>query len=119
MIIGWIDHDYLGWAIENKVSFFVFTLDRLRAALQQAKKMELSARIHLELETGIHRTGFCTDQLSEVFEILDNNKYHLKLEGLCTHYAGAEDYINYDWVRKQIKAFDRLCKLFEENRFSP
>jgi len=119
MIMGWVDHDYLGWAIENKVSFFVFTLDRLQATLQQAKKMDNSARIHLELETGMHRTGFCADQLPEVFEILDNNEEHLELEGLCTHYAGAEDYINYDRVRDQITTFNRLCKLFEENRFSP
>lgn len=119
MIMGWIDHDYLGWAIENEVSFFVFTLDRLKATLQQAKQMEKPARIHLELETGMHRTGFCADQLPEVFEILENNQGHLELEGLCTHYAGAEDYINYDRVRKQITTFNHLCKLFEENRFSP
>jgi len=119
MIMGWVDHDYLEWAINKGVSFFVFTPERLKATLQQAKKMEMRARIHLELETGMHRTGFCADQLPEVFELLANNKKYLQLEGLCTHYAGAEDFTNYDRVENQIKTFDRLCKLFEENQFSP
>ena len=119
MIMGWVDDDYLEWAINKEVSFFVFTPERLSATLKQAKKMDKPARIHLELETGMHRTGFCADQLPEVFEMLANNKKHFRLEGLCTHYAGAEDYINYDRVEKQIKTFDRHCTLFEENRLSP
>lgn len=119
MIMGWIDHDYIEWAIENDVSFFVFTLERLKATLQQAKKMDKPARIHLELETGMHRTGFGADQLTEVFDILEQNPNHLKLEGLCTHYAGAEDYVNYDRIRYQIKTFDYLCRLFEDHNLSP
>lgn len=119
MIMGWVDDDYLEWAINKEVSFFVFTPERLRATLEQAKKMEKPARIHLELETGMHRTGFCADQLPEVFEMLSNNRNCFRLEGLCTHYAGAEDYVNYDRVEKQIETFNRLCTLFEGNRFSP
>lgn len=119
MIMGWIDHDYLEWAIRKDVSFFIFTPERLKATLETAKKLDKPARIHLELETGMHRTGFCADQLPEIFELLSNNKNDLKLEGLCTHYAGAEDYTNYDRVRKQIKIFNGLCKLFEENQLLP
>lgn len=119
MIMGWVDHDYLKWAINKEVSFFVFTPARLKATLRQAKKLGKPARIHLELETGMHRTGFCANQLPEVFELLSDNTEHLKLEGLCTHYAGAEDYINYDRVQKQIKTFNRLCRLFEDNQLSP
>src|SRR6056297_1605357 len=65
MIMGWVDDDYLEWAISHDVSFFVFTPERLKATIEQAKKMKKKARIHLELETGMHRTGFCADQLSE------------------------------------------------------
>lgn len=119
MIMGWIDHDYLEWAITKSVSFFVFTPERLKETLITAKELDTCARIHLELETGMHRTGFCADQLPEVFELLSNNKNYVKLEGLCTHFAGAEDYTNYDRVREQIKTFSHLCKLFEENQLSP
>lgn len=119
MIMGWVDQDYLSWAIKNEVSFFVFTPERLKATLQEAQKMDKPARVHLELETGMHRTGFRADQLPDVFDLLSNNKDQISLEGLCTHFAGAEEYTNYDRVRKQIKTFDELCKLFESNNLSP
>lgn len=119
MIMGWVDHDYLEWTIRNDVSFFVFTPERLEAALQQAKKLGKPARIHLELETGMYRTGFSSDQIPAVIKLLSDNKKHLKLEGLCTHYAGAEEYSNYYRVQSQIAQFNRFCHLFEEKQLSP
>jgi len=119
MIMGWVDDDYLQWAISHDVSFFVFTPERLKAAIEQASKMEKKARIHLELETGMHRTGFCADQLPEAFELLQNNKENLVLEGLCTHYAGAEDYTSFGRIERQIEKFNRLCELFDEKNLSP
>ena len=119
MIMGWIDSDYLEWAIMNNVSFFVFTPERLYQTLNVAKKLEKPARIHIELETGMHRTGFCEDQLPDVFHTLSRNKDYLKLEGLCTHYAGAEDYANFDRVTKQIKTFEKLCSRFRQKNLEP
>jgi len=46
MIMGFIDDDYLHWAIERDVSFFVFTLHRLRNVAAVAKKMNRAARIN-------------------------------------------------------------------------
>lgn len=117
--MGWIDDDYLEWAIKNQISFFVFTPERLRATLRQAKKLDMKARIHLELETGMFRTGFNEDQLPEVTELLLNKSRYLKLEGLCTHYAGAEDYNNYDRVQRQVTTFNRLCTMFENKQLRP
>jgi len=119
MIMGWVDDDYLEWAIDNDVSFFVFTPERLKATIKRAKIMGKQARIHLELETGMHRTGFCENQLREVFKLLIGNKEYLNLEGLCTHYAGAEDYTSFDRIKKQIEEFNRLCDLFDKMKLSP
>ncbi|HKK63431.1 MAG TPA: alanine racemase, partial [Bacteroidales bacterium] len=58
MILGWIDHDELDYAIMNDISFYVFTFERLKAAAKTAKILSKRARIHIELETGMHRTGF-------------------------------------------------------------
>ena len=59
MIMGFVDDDYLEWAIENDISFFVFTQERLDAVCNISKKTTKPARVHIELETGMHRTGFC------------------------------------------------------------
>jgi len=119
MIMGWIDDDYLDWAIKEEISFFVFTIERLRATLQKAKNLDKQAKIHLELETGMHRTGFCANQLTTVFNLLQQNSQYLHLEGLCTHYAGAEDFNSFDRVRGQINTFNTLCDLFKAQDLHP
>ncbi len=113
MIMGFIDDDYLPWAIDKKASFFVFSSERLEAAIQTAKKQGRPARIHLELETGMYRTGFCEDQLPDVIQLLQENHAHLVVEGLCTHYAGAENYVNIERIEDQIESFHRICQMLE------
>jgi len=119
MIMGFVDDDYLEWAIEKDVSFFVFTLERLRATIAQAQAMRKPARIHLELETGMHRTGFCEDQLDEVIRLIRDNQEHLTLEGLCTHFAGAEDLGSRQRIENQIDTFNRLCSELYEQGLEP
>ncbi len=119
MIMGFVDDDYLKWVIEQDISFFVFTLERLNAAIQQAQKMDKPARIHLELETGMHRTGFCEDQLREVAALVQENREHLLIEGLCTHYAGAEDFSVADRIHNQIDTFKRLCNQLSSQGLQP
>ncbi len=109
MIMGFIDHDQLDWAIGNGISFFAFTFERLQAALAAARRVGKPARVHIELETGMHRTGFCDDQLAELSRLLEQNAEQLHPEGLCTHFAGAEDAANYGRVKRQIAAFHAGC----------
>jgi len=116
MILGFIDNDYLEWAIEERVSFYVFTMDRLQATLAAAKKLDRPARIHIELETGMHRTGFTEAQLPTVFDIMESNQEHLVFEGLCTHFAGAEDLKNIDRIKDQIEIFNRLRKKADKRK---
>ena len=110
MIMGWIDADQLEWAILNNVSFYVFTHDRLKAACGIAKKLNKRARIHLELETGMHRTGFTGNDLEKVSRYIQRYKKHLFLDGICTHYAGAESINNYERIRGQISSYNNQVR---------
>jgi alanine racemase len=94
-------------------------MERLHAVKKIAKKTSKPARIHVELETGMHRTGFLPNELTEVAEILTKNDKTIILEGLCTHFAGAEHMANYDRVQKQIKRFKRTCEWFHDFGLKP
>lgn len=119
MIMGWIDNDELAWAIEHDVSFYVFTRDRLKAACRVASELNKPARIHLEIETGMHRTGFCEDELPDVIKMLEEFQGDVELEGVCTHYAGAETISNYERIQDQISTFNRLCSWLSEKGIKP
>lgn len=121
MIMGMVEGDELEWAIHRGISFFVFETDRLQQAIAIARKRNLKARIHIELETGMNRTGFEEEQLDEVAEMINQNREYLEIEGICTHYAGAESIGNYLRIQNQIKNYDRmttrLCELGVEAKY--
>lgn len=119
MIMGFIDDDSLDWAIENDISFFVFTMERLKAVERAAKRTENPARIHIELETGMHRTGFTDEQLEEVVKILKSNSENITLEGICTHFAGAESLENFGRIIDQIKTYKQKERWFQDRGLEP
>lgn len=114
MIMGMIENHSLPWIIQNDIGFYVFELDRLHAAILEAKKLKKKAKIHIEVETGFHRTGFEWHELETLFNILSVNFEHLECCGLCTHYAGAESINNYVRIQEQIKNYREFKNWFTE-----
>lgn len=113
MIMGYSDDEGLKWSIENEISFYVFDLSRLEKALDFSKIVGKPAHIHLELETGMNRTGLDEADLIKALEIIKANQIYLKPVGVCTHYAGAESVANYKRVQEQIIEYKRMCRLFD------
>lgn len=119
MIMGMIDDEELEWVITNNIHFYVFEMERLKAALKTAKRVSKKALIHIDVETGMNRTGFESESLDEVIALFDSNAAYLQLEGLCTHYAGAESVGNYLRVQNQIKNFNAIYQYFCDKRLPP
>lgn len=117
MIMGMMDKSDIQWAIENNISFFVFGPERMADALTVAKRLKKPARIHLELDTGMNRTGFDKPELMAAVETLGKNASHFIVEGICTHYAGAESFANHYRVQKQMKEFTKQCKWLSAQGF--
>lgn len=114
MIVGMINNNVIAWAIERDVSFFIFELDRLQAAVREAKRIGKPARIHLHLETGMNRLGLDPDTFKEIVRLLKDNHQYLSLDGLSTHYAGAESVGNYVRIQEQIDRFREYTEWFED-----
>lgn len=109
MIMGMIENQQLEWAIENGIEFYLFESDRMEAALKAAKKAGKPAKVHLEIETGMNRTGFETDALHTVLACIKSNPDHLVAKGLCTHLAGAESIANFKRVTDQQERFKQIA----------
>lgn len=118
MIMGMIDDESLPWIIDNGIGFYVFDFDRLSAAVKVAKQLGKRARIHVEIETGFHRTGFEWEEREDLLAAIEQNKGCLELQGLCTHYAGAESVANYVRVKAQIANYLEYKKWFNEHGIS-
>lgn len=119
MIMGYMANEELSWAIRHRIQFYVFEMDRLRAAIETAQSIGEKAIIHLEVETGMNRTGFEEESFPEIFKLLHANEQYLQLEGLCTHYAGAESISNYVRVQQQIKKYQEIYETFCQQNLRP
>jgi alanine racemase len=119
MIMAMLDDHHLEWAVENDISFYVFDMDRLRGAVRAARKVGRPARVHLEVETGLNRTGFEECELEEVAALIGRNPDAVRVDGLCTHYAGAENVANYRRIIEQFGLFKKRVKWFTERGIQP
>jgi alanine racemase len=103
MVMGWISPEDLSEAIEGGYEFFVFESTRLKQAIEIAKQIKIKAKIHLEVETGLNRTGFSNNDFQQALKLIRNNLDYLQIKGLCSHLAGPESIANHVRVKSQIK----------------
>jgi alanine racemase len=101
MVMGWMDDDDLGWVIENQIEFFVFDIAQDWRKLIPAV-MAKPALIHIEMETGMNRTGMTMKELKIAVEFSLKTLIILCLKGLCTHLAGAESIANHVRIQNQL-----------------
>lgn len=119
MVMGWIHPKDMEWAVKHGIEFYVFELGTLMGALKAAKKLEKEALIHLEIETGMNRTGLTNAELRQAVKIIKENNKLLHVRGLCTHYAGAESVSNYVRIQNQYKNFNRTYKWLARRSIVP
>ncbi len=119
MIMGYLSKDDIPWAIQNDVEFYIFEFGRLKDAINAAKNTNKKALVHIEIETGMNRTGFDESQISELINILKQNGNYIDFKGLCTHYAGAESHENNDRVNAQIQLYKTIQQRFADEDLIP
>lgn len=92
--------------IDNDIVVGVSSCEFLDEVNKQDKKM----RVHIEIETGMGRTGVKVNLLDEFLAKLEGSK--VIVEGVYTHLSSAD--IDYEFTNKQIRIFeDALLKIKE------
>jgi len=100
--------------LKMKSSFFVYDDKRLLKAIEIAKKLNKKAIIHIEIETGLNRTGYLPKNIPNLSKIVKENSNYLNVKGICSHLAGAESISNYVRIKSQISSFNKSVKSFEK-----
>lgn len=119
MVMGWLCDENIGDAIEKGIEFFVFSIERLNTAIKYARALNLKAKIHLETETGMNRSGLDFKELNCAIDIIKENRSYIEIAGLCTHLAGAESISNYFRIQNQLLKYNKMLANFESNNLSP
>ncbi|WP_299001415.1 alanine racemase [uncultured Tenacibaculum sp.] len=117
MIMGMIHNSQIEWAVENNIEFYVFEIDRLQVAVEAARKLKIPAKIHIEIETGMNRTGFVLKDIAKVLAYVQENLEYLVVKGICSHLAGAESISNYKRITDQQKKFRKAINKINQHEF--
>jgi Alr-MurF fusion protein len=71
------------------------------------------SKIHLKLDTGMHRLGFESADIQQVIAILNKNK-NIKVAAIFTHLAASEAAIHDGFTRLQVERFSEMYDLISE-----
>lgn len=119
VVMGWIAPNKIKSAISRGIEFFVFNIERLNDTIKQAKNLGIKAKIHLEAETGMNRTGLNLEELKKAITLINENRDCIDLVGFCTHLAGAESVSNYVRIHNQLKNYKKLLEVIESHGLQP
>lgn len=111
LVLGYTLPSRVEGAIQNNISLTISTLD----ALEHLSAFKSPPKIHIKIDTGMHRQGFFLKDLPQVIKILKQLK--LFPEGLYTHLAAAKDRLYPSYSFKQIEDFKKADELFKKAGF--
>ena len=91
LILGAIYNENISELINNNITSTVFDYKTALNISSIAKKLNKVAKIHIKIDTGMTRIGFCAndDSVKEIYKIskLDN----IEIEGLFSHFSKADE----------------------------
>ena len=92
--------------ISSNIIVGVSSIDFLKKTMEYDKKI----RVHVELETGMGRTGVLDSNLWEFINSLKTS--NVLVEGVYTHLSSAD--IDYEFTNKQIELFNKNVGILKE-----
>jgi len=104
--------------LDNNLTPVVYQIDKAARLNQAAKMQGITSDIHIKIDTGMGRIGVRFDEVLEFAEKLKDFK-NLRVEGLMTHFAAADNLSENDFTDLQINRFKESAAIFESKGFQP
>lgn len=102
--------------IENTLTPVVYRIPQAENLNDAAANKNIIFPIHIKIDTGMGRIGVRFDQVAEFAEKLRKFK-NLRVEGIMTHFAAADNLDENDFTNLQVKRFYDSVKVFESKGF--
>jgi alanine racemase len=90
LILGSIFPDEAEDLVRHDLATIVCTLPLTKALSKEARKQNKTVSVHIKIDTGMNRLGVSPENLPELLNQIRESP-NLKLEGISTHFASADD----------------------------
>ncbi|WJI92178.1 alanine racemase [Helicobacter pylori] len=109
LILGYSPNANASMLIDNDLSTMVFSLEQAEVFSQMALKSQKRLKVHLKIDTGMHRLGLEPNFKSiEIIKKIRALK-GLEVEGIFTHLSNADSKIK-THAKNQMKAFNAFLE---------
>ena len=115
MVLGYTLESKIGNAFKNNISLTVSDFSTLKN-LKNIKIHGHKLKIHIKIDTGMHRQGFFVSEIPAVIKILKSQP-NIILEGVYTHFSSAKNPAFPSATFNQIEQFKKAIDLFESAGF--
>ena len=104
--------------IQRDLTPVVFRLDVVEALDRAAKAAGRPVDVHVKIDTGMGRLGVRSDDVPDFCAALKRFA-NIRVEGLMTHLASADDVEQTDFTTLQLQRFEQAVAAFRDHGFEP
>lgn len=104
------DSDAIEQLIEYDLEPVVFSNEFLNQYVSRNSRSNL--RIHIEIDTGMHRLGYLENEIDALIDIISLSK-NLKIASIFSHLSGSDEAIFDEFTRFQISTFNKIANKIE------
>jgi len=118
LVLGYTLPAYFREAGRRNISLTLSTFENIKAL----KRLRPQPKIHIKIDTGLHRQGFLPEEIHRVINELKRAGIIKEVEGVYTHLAAAKDKTNSFFNRytlAQLGKFEKAYLDFEAHGFLP
>jgi alanine racemase len=111
LLLAEVPPDTITAALENSLTLTIGSVEGATAAAANAEAFGGRHRVHVKVDTGMHRMGVAPEEVDDVVDIL-NESVAIDLEGIYTHFSVADGSSAEDraFTREQIGRFHEVVE---------
>jgi alanine racemase len=117
MLINYLDPASCGEAIDLDLTLTVMDVEVIKHLEKLSKERGVVTKVHLKIDTGMHRAGCDPDECSDLARMITSSK-HLELEGVFTHFACGDD-PDQVHMHEQLSQFNTILNELRKQKIHP
>ena len=104
--------------VQHQLTSVVYRLEMIDALNQAAANAGVVIDVHVKVDTGMGRLGVRFDELNEFAPTLERFR-NVRIDGVMTHLAAADDAACQPLTRDQIRRFEDAVTVFRDHGYRP
>ncbi len=104
--------------LDADITPVVYRPEQIELFNKACHKRGINAAVHIKIDTGMGRIGVRFDEFTQLIQHFENSG-NLRVEGIMTHFASADNLSENEFTALQIERFENCLKIAAEHGINP